>query len=54
MAKYRQEYIFGLRAVIEAIQQEKEIDKVMLKQGIKGELFQTLFALMRERGIPFQ
>ena len=40
MAKYKQECIFGIRAVIEAIQQEKEIDKVMLKQGVRGELFQ--------------
>ena len=39
MAKYKQECIFGIRAVIEAIQQEKEIDKVMLKQGVRGELF---------------
>ena len=43
MAKYKQECIFGIRAVIEAIQQEKEIDKVMLKQGVRGELFQQLF-----------
>lgn len=54
MAKYKQECIFGIRAVIEAIQQEKEIDKVMLKQGIRGELFQTLFALLKENNIPFQ
>ena len=27
MAKYKQEWIFGIRAVIEAIQEEKEIDK---------------------------
>lgn len=54
MAKYKQECIFGIRAVIEAIQQEKEIDKVMLKQGIRGELFQQLFNLIRERNIPFQ
>ncbi len=54
MAKYRQECIFGIRAVIEAIQQDKEIDKVMLRQGIRGELFQQLFALIRERGISFQ
>ena len=45
MAKYKQECIFGIRAVIEAIQQEKEIDKVMLKQGVRGELFQQLFSL---------
>lgn len=54
MAKYRQEYIFGLRTVIEAIEQEKEIDKIMLRQGSKGELFQHLFSLVRERNIPFQ
>lgn len=54
MAKYKQECIFGIRAVIEAIQQEKEIDKVMFKQGSKGELFQTLFQLVRDRDIPFQ
>ncbi|MDL2231646.1 23S rRNA (guanosine(2251)-2'-O)-methyltransferase RlmB [Porphyromonadaceae bacterium OttesenSCG-928-L07] len=53
-AKYRQEYIFGIRAVIEAIQQGKEIDKVMLKTGVRGELFQTLFNLLREHKIPFQ
>jgi len=54
MAKYKQECIFGIRAVIEAVQDGKEIDKVMLKQGIRGELFQQLFALIRENGIPFQ
>lgn len=54
MAKYKQECIFGIRAVIEAIQQEKEIDKVMLKQGTRGELFQQLFAMIRENNIPFQ
>lgn len=54
MAKYKQEYIFGIRAVIEAIQQEKEIDKVMLKQGVRGELFQQLFSLIKQNNIPFQ
>lgn len=54
MAKYKQEWIFGIRAVIEAIQQEKEIDKVMLKQGVRGELFQQLFTLIRDNNIPFQ
>lgn len=54
MAKYKQECIFGIRAVIEAIQQEKEIDKVMLRKGVRGELFQQLFALIREKEIPFQ
>ena len=54
MAKYKQECIFGIRAVLEAIQQGKEIDKVMLKKGVRGELFQQLFSLVRENNIPFQ
>ena len=54
MAKFKQECIFGIRAVMEAIQDEKEIDKVMFRQGIKGELFQQLFSLVRERQIQFQ
>ncbi len=54
MAKYKQECIFGIRTVIEAIQDGKEVDKVMLKQGVKGELFQNLFGLLREKDIPFQ
>lgn len=53
-AKYKQECIFGIRAVIEAILEEKEIDKVMIKQGTRGELFQELFQMVRERDIPFQ
>jgi 23S rRNA (guanosine2251-2'-O)-methyltransferase len=55
MPKYKQECIFGTRAVIEAIQQGKEIDKVMFKTGTReGELSRQLFALVREREIPFQ
>ncbi|MDE7374850.1 MAG: 23S rRNA (guanosine(2251)-2'-O)-methyltransferase RlmB [Odoribacter sp.] len=54
MAKYKQECIFGIRAVLEAIQQGKEIDKVMLKKGNRGELFQQLFNVIRENNIPFQ
>ena len=54
MAKFKQECIFGIRAVMEAIQDEKEIDKVMFRQGIKGDLLQQLFSLVRERQIQFQ
>lgn len=54
MAKFKQECIFGIRAIMEAIQDEKEIDKVMFRQGIKGDLFQQLFTIVREREIPFQ
>ncbi|WP_452222889.1 23S rRNA (guanosine(2251)-2'-O)-methyltransferase RlmB [Lacinutrix chionoecetis] len=43
--------IFGLRAVIEAINAEETIDKVFLQKGLKGELFNELEALLRKKGI---
>lgn len=54
MAKYKQEYIYGIHTILEAINQEKEIDKVLIKKGNRGELFQKLFSLVREKGIAFQ
>ncbi|MCC8172921.1 MAG: 23S rRNA (guanosine(2251)-2'-O)-methyltransferase RlmB, partial [Odoribacter sp.] len=51
---YKQGYIFGIRAVLEAIEEGKEVDKIMLRQGVKGPLFQTLFDNIRKNKIPFQ
>lgn len=34
--------IFGLRAVIEAIQADKTIDKIFLQKGLEGQLYQEL------------
>ena len=46
--------IFGIRAVIEAIQAGKEIDKVLIKKGLIGDLFKEMFDLIRIRQIAFQ
>jgi len=43
--------IFGIRAVIEAINSNKTIDKVFLQKGLKGELFQELDYLLRKESI---
>lgn len=48
------EMIFGIRAVIEAIQAGKEIDKVLIKKGLIGDLFKEMFDLIRIHQIPFQ
>ena len=48
------EMIFGIRAVIEAIHSDKEIEKVLLRKGSGGELYQEVFDLIRENQIPFQ
>ena len=46
--------IFGIRAVIEAIQAGKEIDKVLIKKGLISDLFKEMFDLIRIHQIPFQ
>jgi 23S rRNA (guanosine2251-2'-O)-methyltransferase len=46
--------IFGIRAVIEAINSGKEIDKVLLQKGERGDLFKEAFDLIREHSVPFQ
>ena len=43
--------IFGLRAVIEAIDSGKTIDKIFLQKGIKGELYSELETLVRKNAI---
>ncbi len=49
-----QDYIFGIRAVIEAIRTGKEMEKVFLVRKPEGNIINELFSLIRERGIPFQ
>lgn len=43
--------IFGIRAIIEAVKSGKNIDKVFLQKGTRGELFQELEYLLRSEGI---
>ena len=50
----KNQYIFGIRAVIEAIEAGKEIDKILIKKDLSGELVTELFTLIRERGIVNQ
>lgn len=50
----RNEMIFGVRAVIEAIEAGSTIDKIFLKHDTTGDLTRELTALARERNIPVQ
>ena len=50
----KNEFIFGIRAVIEAIEAGKEIDKILVKKDLQGELAQELFAVARSVGAPIQ
>ena len=46
--------VFGIRAVQEAILAGKEIEKVMIKKGLQGPLFQKFLDDVRSHNIPFQ
>lgn len=48
------EMIFGIRAVIEAAEAGKDIDKVLVKRELSGELFKELQAVLRRYEIPMQ
>ena len=45
------DHIFGLRAIIEAIQAKKHIDKVYLQKGLSGELFKELEFILRKKKV---
>lgn len=46
--------IFGIRAVIEAAEAGKDIDKVLVKRELSGELFKELQEVLRRYEIPMQ
>ena len=46
--------IFGVRAVLEAIDAGKEIDKILIKRDILSELSRELFAAVKGTNIPVQ
>jgi rRNA methylase, putative, group 3 len=48
------EMVFGVRAVIEAVQADKEIDKILVRRDIQSELSRELFAVLKDRNIPVQ
>ena len=48
------EMIFGLRPVIEAIEADKELDRILIKKDLSGELAKELFGAMRGTQIPLQ
>lgn len=50
----KNEMIFGIRAVIEAIQAGKEIDKIIIKKDIQSELSKELLTVLKDMHIPIQ
>ena len=50
----KNELIFGTRAVIEAIEAGKDIDKILIKRGLQNELSRELFEALKGHLIPVQ
>lgn len=46
--------VFGIRAVIEALNSGKEIEKVLVRNGLQGELFNELKIALKANNVPFQ
>jgi len=46
--------IFGLRAVIEAIKAGKQIDRLLIKQGLQGVLYHELMTEVKTHNIVYQ
>lgn len=47
-------YVYGMRAVAEAIESGKDIDKVLIRRDLTGDLARDLMRLVSEYGIPCQ
>jgi 23S rRNA (guanosine2251-2'-O)-methyltransferase len=46
--------IFGTRAVIEALQAGKDIEKILLQKGLSNELYHQLRQALQGKTVPFQ
>lgn len=49
----KEHQIFGIRAIIEAIQAGKEVDKVFLQKDAQGELMKDLMKVMKRNNVNF-
>lgn len=50
----KQQLVYGLRPVIEAVTSGAKIDKVLIQNGLSGDLVFELKSKMRDAGVPFQ
>lgn len=50
----KEDYIFGTRAIIEAINSGRFIERLLIRKGVDNELFYELFQLVKHNGIPYQ
>ncbi len=49
----KEQHIFGIRAVMEAIQSGKTVDKVFIQKEAAGDLMRELFKVMKQKNVNF-
>jgi 23S rRNA (guanosine2251-2'-O)-methyltransferase len=54
MTLSKENIIFGLRPVIEAIDSGREIEKLYIQSGLKGDLYHQLIMMVKKGRIPYQ
>lgn len=54
MIKSVDEFVYGLRPLIEAIESGRDIDKVFLRKNLQGDTYKHILNLVRQRSIPCQ
>ncbi len=54
MSKAKQQFIFGIHSIIEAIRAGKSLQKVLIKKGFKNELQSELFDYLKKNIVPYQ
>ncbi|MCI2082332.1 MAG: 23S rRNA (guanosine(2251)-2'-O)-methyltransferase RlmB [Bacteroidales bacterium] len=47
-------YVYGMRPVLEAIKTGKKFERIYLKKGLDGESFHEMMTIIDKDGIPFQ
>ena len=50
----KQQIVSGLRPVIEALDSEVHIDRILIQNGLSGNLVSELKSKLRDKGVPFQ
>ncbi len=50
----KQDMVYGIRPVIEALRSGKEVEKAFVQRGVHGEAFQELMSLFKDLKVPYQ
>ncbi|MFT7158416.1 MAG: 23S rRNA (guanosine2251-2'-O)-methyltransferase, partial [Parvicella sp.] len=48
------EFIYGIRAIIEAIEADRPINKIIIQQGLQGDLTKELREVLKGTEISYQ